>query len=386
MIEQARVNMHIKIRFAVFLAIILLFSCAIAYPDIRFSGSAYSETSLINQDSTVRYGNRSDLHLKAISLSEGAKLVAELDFYTLYGYFSPLTDGVDDTRQKDGQFYIDRLYIKFPISSVDVILGKQRIAWGSGIIFRPTDSFNKPNPLSLSGRKEGVNALVAKVFVGDLSAVDFIIAPANVSPYIDDEISPEYLKYSKFASRFTFNKFRTDVAFSYQYDGGAQNHTYGLDMKGDVVLGYHIETVFINSRDKSVENMKKLWRSVLGLDYSFQGKWFLVGEYLYNGSGEAKETELDESSFSLLEEFKYKHYLFSQVSYQHDILLWANVFLLWNMVDKSFILSPGISYSLFQNTNLDLYCQVFFGDDTDEYGPARMGGDQVYYLKLTTKF
>jgi len=152
------------------------------------------------------------------------------------------------------------------------------------------------------------------------------------------------------------------------------------------VLGYHIETVFINSRDESVENMKKLWRSVLGLDYSFQGKWILVGEYLYNGSGEAKETELDESSFSLLEEFKYKHYLFSQVSYQHDILLRANVFLLWNMVDKSFILSPGVSYSLFQNTNLDLYCQVFFRDDTDEYGPARMGGDQIYHLKLTTKF
>jgi len=374
------------LRSAILLAITFLFSCAIAYPDVRFSGSAYSETSFINNDGTVQYGNRSDFHLKAVSLSEGAKLVVELDFYTLYGYFSPRTDDVDDARQKDGQFYIDRLYLKFPISSVDVILGKQRIAWGSGIIFRPTDSFNKPNPLSLSGRKEGVNALVAKVFMGDLSALDFIIAPANVSQYTDDEISPEYLKYSKFASRFTFNKFRTDMAFSYQYDGGAQNHIYGLDMKGDIVLGYHIETVFINSRDESVENMKKLWRSVLGLDYSFQGKWILVGEYLYNGSGEAKETELDESSFSLLEEFKYKHYLFSQVSYQHDILLRANVFLLWNMVDKSFILSPGISYSLFQNTNLDLYCQVFFGDDTDEYGPACMGGDQIYYLKLTIKF
>jgi len=372
------------LRFVVSIAFLL--SSAVAHSDVGLSGSAYSETSLINHDGDFRYGNRSDLHLKAVGRSEGAKLVAELDFYTLYGYLSYLTEDEDRSDARDGQFYVDRLYLKFPVLSLDVILGKQRIAWGSGVIFRPTDNFNRPNPLSLSGRKEGVNALLAKLFVGDLSALDFAISPGDVLQSDDDEIKPEYLKYSKFASRFTFNKFNTDVALSYQYDGAAQNHIYGLDMKGDAVLGYHLETVFVNSRDESVENMESYWRSVLGLDYSFQGKWFLLGEYLFNGSGKAEESELEESSFSLLEGFEYKHYLYYQVSYQYDILLRANAFILWNMVDKSLILSPGISYSLFQNTNLDVTCQIFLGDDTDEYGPARIGGDQIYYLRLTTRF
>lgn len=397
------------------IGLLVYFLGGIAYADVRFSGSAYSETSLINHDGTIRYGNRSDLHLKVASLSEGARLVAELDFYMLYGYLSSLTAGVGDSQQatgsdelaarstqllRDGQFYVDRLYLRLPISSADVILGKQRIAWGSGVIFRPTDNFNRPNPLSLSGRKEGVNALVTKVFVGDLSALDLIIAPADVFKRIDGEINLERLKYSKFASRLTLNKFKTDMAFSYQYNGGSRSHICGLDMKGDVgtwhdvsLPGYHLETVFVtdssNVENDAIEQARpteNYWQSVLGLDYSFWGKLILLGEYFYNGSGRAKRTKLTASDFSLLDEFKYRHYLYSQISYQHDIFLGASVLLLWNMVDGSFILSPGINYSLFQNTDLNLYSQMFFGDETDEYGPARLGADQIYYLRLSLKY
>ncbi|MFQ6039500.1 MAG: hypothetical protein ACE5PV_01485, partial [Candidatus Poribacteria bacterium] len=392
-----------NLRCAVLLVVSLLFFPATSYPDVRISGSARNEISLINRDGTLRYGNRSDLYLKFVSLSEGAKLVAELDFYTLYGYFSSMTAGADDrhlatTSQllKDGQFYIDRLYLKFPVSRADVILGKQRIAWGTGVVFSPTDNFNRPNPLNLSGRKEGINALVTKIFIGDLSSLDFIVAPADIfqgslsqprGQRIDDEINLERLKYSKFASRLTFNRFKTDIALSYQYDGEARNHIYGLDIKGDLKLGYHLETVFIYNRDVfDVKDIADYWQSVLGLDYSFRGKWFLLGEYFYNGPGKATETALPASDFSLLDEFRYRHYLYLQVLYQYDILLGANASLLWNMIDRSFILLPAINYSLFQNTELNLYSNIFFGDETDEYGPGRLGGDQVYYLRLTVKF
>lgn len=374
------------LRFAVFLAIIFLFPCADIQADIKFSGSAYSETSLIDGDGAIRYGNRDHLHLKAVSRSEGAKLVTELEFFTLYGYLAG-TDEATSRLFRDGQFYVDRLYLKFPISRADVILGKQRIAWGSGIIHRPTDTFNRPNPLSLSGRKEGVNALVARLYVGNLSALDFVIAPADIFKRIDGKVNLERLKYGKFASRFTFNKFRADMAFSYQYDGSEEDHILGLDIKGDLGLGYHLETVFIYNRDTfDSDDMERYWQSILGLDYSFSGKWILLGEYLYNGPGRDRKTDLSASEFTLVEEFQYRHYMYSQISYLHDIFLRANIFLLWDMVDGSFIISPGMRYSLFQNTDLDLYTQVFFGDETDEYGPERLGGDQVYYLKLTVKF
>jgi len=394
----------VQLQFIIILTIILLSMRGAVHPDVILSGSSHNETSLINNNGATKYGNRSELRLKIASLSDGAKLVAELNFYMLYGYLASLasqmdysqldTPGLNDNLGtatskllKDGLFYLDRLYLKLPVSRADVILGKQRIAWGSGIVFSPTDNFNKPNPLSLSGRKEGINALVTKVFIGDLSAFDLVIAPADVFKRIDDEINLEHLKYSKLASRLTFNKFKTDMACSYQYDGELKKYLFGLDIKGDLKLGYHLETVFIYNRDEfDFGKMANYWQAVLGLDYSFAGKWILLGEYFYNGPGETEAAELSASSFSLLDEFKYRHYLYSQISYQHDIFLGADLFLLWNMVDRSFILSPNMKYSLFQNTDLSLYSQMFLGDETDEYGPERLGINQIYYLKLTTKF
>ena len=301
----------------------------------------------------------------------------------MYGYLSSLTPETSELL-KDGQFYIDRLYMKFPVHKVDITLGKQRIAWGSGVIFRPTDRFNKPNPLSISGRKEGVNALLTRAFMGNLSVAEFVLAPADTFERVNGEVNLEHLRYGKFASRFITNRFRTDMALSYQYNGGSRSHILGLDMKGDLKTGYHVETVFIHNRDH--ENNEDCWQSVLGLDYSFLGKWIVFGEYFYNGCGMRKETMLPVRGFSLLEEFKYRHYLYSQVSYQHDVFLRGYLFLIWNMIDKSLIISPGINYSFFQNTNLHVYSQIFIGDDTDEFGPARLGADQVYYLKLIVKF
>jgi len=367
------------------LAIILLF-CVNAYSDISFSGSAYNETSLINRDDSFRYGNRSALHLKGESLSEGVKLVSEFEFYTMYGYLSSLSSVLSES-MKDGNFYIDRLYMKFHIGKADVVLGKQRIAWGSGTLFRPTDTFNKPNPLSLSGRKEGVNALYTKAFLNDMSAIEFVVAPADKYKNIDGEVNFEHLKYSKLASRFTTNFHNSDMAFSYQYDGSEKNHIFGLDMKGDIKLGYHVETTFTYNKDSfKTEDIENYLQSVLGLDYSFSGKWIVLGEYFYNGQGLKKETKLSGSNFNLLEDFKYRHYLYSQVVYQYDIFLKANLFSIWNLVDKSLIISPGISYDFFQNTDLQIYSQIFIGDNNGEFSPSRLGVDRAFYLKLTVKF
>ncbi|MBD3182368.1 hypothetical protein GF312_08755 [Candidatus Poribacteria bacterium] len=366
-----------------------------AYSEVKLSGSSYNETSMVNSDEAFRYGNRSNLHLKFLSKSKGAKLTAELDFYMLYGYLVSITaqsilpqsTSIVTELMKDGQFYVDRLYLTLPFSIADIRIGKQRIAWGSGVIFRPTDNFNRPNPLSISGRKEGVNSLSAEFYTGSLSSAEFVIAPADTFNKINGEINLEHLKYSKFASRYITNLHKTDMAFSYQYSGEPENHIIGVDLKGDIELGYHVEGVFIYNNDSfSGDSIEEYFQGVFGLDYSFAEKWVVLGEYFYNGPGMDKETDLSSSNFSLLDEFNYRHYLYSQVSYQHDIFIGANALYIINMIDKSSILSPAINYSLFQNTDLNISGQFFFGDKADEFSPDRLEGSQIYYLKLTVKF
>jgi hypothetical protein len=365
--------------------IILLLTYSTSYSDIGLSGTAYSEISLINQEE-LKYGNRSAMHLNMVSQSKGVKLVSELEFYTLYGYLSSISPEVAEM-MKDGKFYIDRLYLKFPIRMVDVTLGKQRIAWGNGLLFRPTDRFNKPNPLSMSGRKEGVNALLAKAYISDLTAIEFVIAPADTFKEINGEVNLERLKYSRFATRYSTNYYKSDMAFSYQYNGETNDHIFGIDMKGDIKLGYHLETTFTYNNDSfNSENFMDYLQSVLGLDYSFLEKWIIIGEYFYNGRGMKKESILPISDFSLLDDFKYRHYLYSQITYRPDIFLNGSIIFIMNLVDKSLIISPTIGYNLFQNTDLQLYSQVFYGDETDEFSSERLGLNQAYYLKLTVKF
>jgi len=367
--------MRITEQLSIFAALFLF--TANAFADIGFSGSAYNETSLINNDGTVKYGNRSSLHLKAESLTQGVKLVSELEFYTMYGYLSSESSEISKL-MKDGQFYVDRLYMRIPVHKIDIIIGKQRIAWGSSFIFRPTDNFNKPNPLSLSGRKEGVNALLAKAFTGGLSSVEFVLAPPDAFEQIGGT-----LKYGKLGMRLSTNYLKTDTSVSYQYNGYKKSHMLGLDIKGDLKLGYHIETAYTYIIDDSIDNYIQ---SVLGLDYSFLGKFILLGEYLYNGHGLKSEGKLPADNFSLLDDFGYRHYLYSRITYQPDIFIGANIFTLWNMIDRSLIISPGIIYSFFQNTELQIYSQIFLGGNTDEYSSKRLGADQIYYLKLIVRF
>ena len=366
--------------------LIFFFISGVAYTDVKLSGAAYSETSLLNYDESLKYGNRSGMRLKTDSQTKGVKVVSELEFYTMYGYLASAMPELSELL-KDGMFYIDRLYMKFPIHNIDATIGKQRIAWGRGMIFRPTDTFNKPNPLSLSGRKEGTNALLATMYIGDLSSLEFVAVPSDIYQKIDDEISIEHLKYCKYASRFLTNKFKSDISASYQYDGVPKNHIFGIDMKGDIKLGYHVEAIFIHNNDKFKDKgILERCQGVFGLDYSFWRKWILLGEYFYNGLGLEKKTDLSDSGFMLLEDFTYRHYLYSQIVYQHDMFLNARLFALWNMLDKSLILSPSIGYDLFQNADLQIYSQIFFGDKTSEFGSDRLGVNQIYYVRMTVKF
>ena len=369
-----------------FTMIFLLIVCPLVYSEVDLSGSAYSETSLINQDGTAKYGNRSTMHLNIASLSDGAKFVSELEFYTMYGYLSSLNSEIAE-KMKDGQFYIDRIYFKFPIYKTDITIGKQRIAWGTGILYRPTDNFNKPNPLSLSGRKEGVNAVLVKTYINDLSSIEFVLVPADIFREIKRETNFGHLKYSKYAMKLATNHFRSDIAFSYQYNGDPKDHIIGLSMKGDIRLGYHIETTLnYNKNSFDINNIKDYLKSIMGLDFSFSEKWLIYGEYFYNGYGMKNVSDLQPSDFLLLEDFKYRHYLNFQAIYKYDIFLNSGIFLILNLMDKSLIISPNIGYKLFQNADLQVYSQIFSGDKTDEYGPKRLGLNQAYYLKLIVKF
>lgn len=72
------------------------------------------------------------------------------------------------------QLVWERAYLKINLPLVDLTLGKQRVAWGTGYIWNPTDVFN-PFTLSFAVReeqKQAVEAVRAEFPLGPTAGID----------------------------------------------------------------------------------------------------------------------------------------------------------------------------------------------------------------------
>ena len=72
------------------------------------------------------------------------------------------------------ELVLDRAYLKFYLPQADITAGRQRIAWGAGYIWNPTDAFN---PLSLAfavdeEQEAEPEAVRVEIPLGELSGID----------------------------------------------------------------------------------------------------------------------------------------------------------------------------------------------------------------------
>ena len=66
--------------------------------------------------------------------------------------------------------FIDRLVYRQRFDFGEISVGRQRISWGTGRIWNPTDLFNPINPANFAKiEKDGADAVSAKVNLGTLS-------------------------------------------------------------------------------------------------------------------------------------------------------------------------------------------------------------------------
>ena len=66
--------------------------------------------------------------------------------------------------------YIDRLYFDQDFSFGSLVVGRQRISWGTGRVWNPTDIFNPINPANFGKiEKDGSDAASMKFYLGQLT-------------------------------------------------------------------------------------------------------------------------------------------------------------------------------------------------------------------------
>ena len=167
-----------------------------------------------------------------------------------------------------------RGWIAYRAGDWQLTLGRQRIAWGSGRIWNPTDRFNPVQPTALEQeQKLGVDAADLTWRYSGFGAVQLVAAPGRAS----------YGTSRKMALRWHDTLGGVDMALL----GGriGDENVAGLDLTGNVGdAGARLELM------QSWQGPRGSYAQLsTGIDYTWTTDWlpnglYLAAEYFYNGA------------------------------------------------------------------------------------------------------
>jgi len=248
--------------------------------------------------------------------------------------------------------FIDRLVYRQRLPVGELAIGRQRISWGTGRIWNPTDLFNPINPVNFAKiEKDGADAVSAKFFLGSLSDIQAVWNPAEHAP-------------SNYGIRF-----RSHVeTFDFSLLGGYFDNApvAGFDLAGDLgESGVRAEFLYSGLFASDVEQYAKL---ILGADHQFTSELYALLEYHFNGSGTSDRNAYDiQGLFSGSVLNVARHYVAGMASYLVHPLVTLSLMGTVNLNDASQFYSAIATYSAADELVLGAGIQCFAGDVGDEF-------------------
>ena len=299
----------------------------------------------------------------AVSLQVQYDNEALLVSYLSTGQFALNKDRVPDASLDLERSYVDRssMLIRHRVyratmtwsgKDTDLIIGRQRIAWGTGRFWSPLDVLN-PFDAARIEREErpGVDALLVDRKLGPLGKLDGVFAPAT-------DRAPAAI-----AAYIHGNARGTD--YSVLVGKLRNERLVGADLSGRVG-GLGIRAEATGSRP---DTGRRFIRVLLGADYGFANTLTVTGELYFNGQGSADRTRYD---FANLFEGRIRslarRYGAVAASYEVTPLLEVFFYGILNGDDRSRVLWPGLEYSATSDLAITAGIQSFSGAAGSEYG------------------
>ena len=342
-------------------------------PGIRLSG--YYKNILRRSETvfptTERYTvdlNRLRLELKG-ALAESISFEVQYENELLLGSYLDTAQFQLQKNQPSNQYWkaeanyadaenyygVHRLYrgfITVSAAKTDLRFGRQRIAWGTGRFWSPTDVLNPISPTQLErDERPGTDALLLEQKFGPLSRLSAVYALQHEP------------RDSSTALRWHGNYAGTD----YSIVGGEFSHDRmaGMDVASQIgSAGVRGEVTHTRP-----ETGASYVRAVAGLDYAFPNTLILSAELYYNGAGAADPQDYDFASlFAGRIQNVGRRYLGAYAGYELTPLIKWNNYLVVNLADRSSYFSPSLTVSLKTNLDLTFGVQLLRGSAGSEYG------------------
>lgn len=244
--------------------------------------------------------------------------------------------------------------------------GRQRIAWGTGKIWNPTDTLNPVNPTSVEREERaGVDALHLRAEFSELTQAELALAPEKRWPA------------AALIGRVKSNAWTTDFSLlAGKAPGSTSSWTAGGDLAGAIMDGTaYAEWSYTDPRSK-----RPFWKSTVGYQYVFSsqapGGAFLreatmILEYFHNGAGTTNVLRYDPRVLLSGREIALaKDYLGFSYSKDAHSLLKVECLLLANLNDGGHFLAPSLQWNALPDLYLSTALQRFAGGRRSEYGRA----------------
>jgi hypothetical protein len=235
---------------------------------------------------------------------------------------------------------------------VDVKLGRQRIAWGTGRFWSPLDILNPVDPVALEREERpGVDAALVEAKLGPLARLSAVYAPAP------DRGSPSR------ALQWHGNAAGVDASLVIGRLLGTE--LVGVDLASQIgAAGVRAEAARLRSPAGP-----SLARVLLGVDYAFPNGLTLAGELYYNGGGARDPRAYDLAGqragrvTSLATRYSGLY-----AAYEITPLLKWVTYAVLNADDRSRAVDTRLVWSWRDDLELTLGAQRFAGSPASEYG------------------
>lgn len=271
---------------------------------------------------------------------------------------------------------LDRLFVSIKSSWGDIMVGRQAITWGNGMIFNPMDLFNPFSPADIVRDYKMGDDLVSVRFATELvEEVSLLYVPRrNITT---GEVNFEK---SSLAGKFHFfvEDVEVDVMSSLHYD----EIVLGLGVTGYIRDAAWRWDIIWSSLEESADKSGYIG-FVANIDYSWV--WFhknMYGfiEYYHNGLGKDNYTHAMEDP-ALMERMDRgelfalgKNYVNAGIQVELHPLFTLHFNAINNIQDPSGILQPWAVFSMTQNSTLLLGANIFYGSKETEYGGFLLPG------------
>jgi hypothetical protein len=259
--------------------------------------------------------------------------------------------------------YVDRLYLRQNFTWGSFIAGRQRIQWGTGRIWNPTDLFNPINPASFDKiEKDGADAVSAKLYLGSFTDLQAVVNFRKARGLKEGSTA---LDSTNAGMRFRTNFSEFDVsAIGGWFD---RRIVMGGDFAGNLFeAGVRGEAIYVSAGENQPHT--EYLRIVLGADYQFTPEFYSLIEYMYNGEGNTET-----GSYEIERLFRgeilslNRKYAYLGGTYLVHPLVTASVGIMRNLGDGSGFFSLVASWSSSDNSMISAGFLLPYGNVKDEY-------------------